>query len=64
VTDTQEEWLASTFVELADTLVADFDVVEFLTMLVALPSWTVPRWGWPWPTKADGCGCWHHRLSA
>jgi hypothetical protein len=35
VTDTQEEWLATTFVELADTLVADFDVVEFLTMLVA-----------------------------
>ena len=35
MTDTQEEWLASTFVELADTLVADFDVVEFLTMLVA-----------------------------
>jgi hypothetical protein len=35
MTDTQEEWLASTFVELADTLVAEFDVVEFLTMLVA-----------------------------
>ncbi len=35
MTDTHEEWLASTFVELADTLVADFDVVEFLTMLVA-----------------------------
>jgi ANTAR domain/GAF domain len=35
MTDTQEEWLARTFVELADTLVADFDVVEFLTVLVA-----------------------------
>ena len=33
--DTREEWLASTFVEPADTLVADFDVVEFLGMLVA-----------------------------
>ncbi len=35
MTDSQKEWLASTFVELADTLVAEFDVVDFLTMLVA-----------------------------
>jgi hypothetical protein len=30
---TREELLAATFVELADTLVADFDVIELLTML-------------------------------
>ncbi|HUY20948.1 MAG TPA: GAF and ANTAR domain-containing protein [Acidimicrobiales bacterium] len=32
--DSREEWLARTFVELADTLVADFDVIEFMSMLV------------------------------
>lgn len=31
--DDREEWLARTFVELADTLVADFDLIEFLSML-------------------------------
>jgi len=32
--DNREEWLARTFVELADTLVADFDVIEFMSVLV------------------------------
>lgn len=31
--DGRDEWLARTFVELADTLVADFDLIEFLSML-------------------------------
>jgi GAF domain-containing protein len=31
--DKREEWLARTLVELADTLVADFDVVEFVQRL-------------------------------
>ena len=31
--DKRDEWLARTFVELADTLVADFDLIEFLSML-------------------------------
>ena len=29
----RDEWLARTFVELADTLVADFDLIEFLSIL-------------------------------
>jgi GAF domain-containing protein len=32
--DNREEWLARTFVELADTLVADFDLIEFMSVLV------------------------------
>ncbi|MHB8328963.1 MAG: GAF and ANTAR domain-containing protein [Acidimicrobiales bacterium] len=32
--DKREEWLASTFVELADTLVADFDLIDLMSMLV------------------------------
>lgn len=31
--DSRDEWLARTFVELADTLVADFDLIDFLSML-------------------------------
>jgi len=30
----KEEWLARTFVELADTLVADFDLMDFMSILV------------------------------
>src|SRR5579863_4938812 len=32
--DNREEWLARTFVELADTLVADFDLIDFMSALV------------------------------
>jgi GAF domain-containing protein len=31
--ESRDEWLARTFIELADTLVADFDLIEFLSML-------------------------------
>ena len=30
----KDEWLARTFVELADTLVADFDLIDFMSVLV------------------------------
>ena len=32
--ENREEWLARTFVELADTLVADFDLMEFMSVMV------------------------------
>lgn len=32
--DNREKWLARTFVELADTLVADFDLIDFMSVLV------------------------------
>jgi hypothetical protein len=32
--ENREEWLAKTFVELADTLVADFDLIDFMSVLV------------------------------
>ena len=32
--DNREEWLARTFVELADTLVADFDLIDFMSVVV------------------------------
>jgi GAF domain-containing protein len=32
--DNREEWLAHTFIELADTLVADFDVIDLMCVLV------------------------------
>jgi transcriptional regulator with GAF, ATPase, and Fis domain len=32
--ENREEWLARTFVELADTLVADFDLIDFMSVLV------------------------------
>jgi len=31
--DSRDEWLARTFVELADTLVAEFDLIDFLSLL-------------------------------
>ena len=31
--NSRDEWLARTFVELADTLVADFDLIDFLSLL-------------------------------
>jgi len=31
--DYRDQWLARTFIELADTLVADFDLIDFLSML-------------------------------
>jgi ANTAR domain/GAF domain len=34
IMDNREEWLAKTFVELADTLVADFDLIDFMSVLV------------------------------
>ncbi|HEY5024695.1 MAG TPA: GAF and ANTAR domain-containing protein [Acidimicrobiales bacterium] len=30
----REEWLAQTFIELADTLVADFDLIDFMSIVV------------------------------
>jgi GAF domain-containing protein len=32
--DDREEWLARTFIELADTLVTDYDVIDFMSILV------------------------------
>lgn len=32
--DNREEWLAHTFIELADTLVADYDVIDLMCILV------------------------------
>jgi transcriptional regulator with GAF, ATPase, and Fis domain len=32
--ENREKWLARTFVELADTLVADFDLIDFMSVLV------------------------------
>lgn len=34
IVEHREEWLARTFVELADTLVADFDLIDFMSVLV------------------------------
>jgi hypothetical protein len=64
------ELLSDTFVDLADTMVADFDVIDFLHLLTdrsvaLLPR---PRPGSCWPTRAASCvsprppaskpGCW------
>ncbi len=52
----REEKLARTLVELADTLVADFDVVELLTLSPTDASrcWMSPRPGSCW---------WHPRVT-
>ena len=58
--DNREEWLARTFVELADTLVADFDLIDFMSALVErcaelLGSAEVGL-AWPPPGRAPGHG--------
>jgi len=64
--ESREQWLAETFVELSDTLVADFDLIDFLHVLVErcsqLLSWRSAsarrRTGHapePGPRRRSGC---------
>jgi hypothetical protein len=50
--------LSSTFVDLADTMVADFDVIDFLHILTdaASGSCPPPPPGCCSPTRAASCG--------
>ena len=53
----REERLGRTFVELADTLVDDFDLVDLLVRVSerCVERWTRPPPGCSWPTVAGAC---------
>ena len=57
------ELLSETFVELTDTMVADFDVIDFLHVLTdrASSSWTCPRQGCCWLIRAARFASWRLR---
>ena len=55
------ELLSDTFVELADTMVADFDVIDFLHVLTdrsVAAAGRVRGRGCCWPTRAVSCAWW------
>ena len=53
-----EQLLSETFVELTDTMVADFDVIDFLHVLTdrSVQLLEVAAAGCCWPTRAVSCG--------